>query len=122
MEMERRQDSRVEFTGKVRILSEDNAFQAEADAKDISLKGIYLVSDEKLPIETLCTLDITLTGESIIMKFTIFGRVCRHDENGMGIAFMDMEEDTFLHIKTLLHLHDKMGVPKKSPAFPCQED
>ena len=121
METERRQDSRVPFAGKVRITSEDNSFQAEADAQDISLKGIYLVSDEKLPIETLCTLDITLTGQSIKMKFTLFGRVCRHDENGMGIAFMDLEEDTFQHIKTLLHLHDQMGLPKKSPAFPCQE-
>jgi hypothetical protein len=121
MEQDRRQDSRINFNGKVRITAQENSFQAEADAKDISLKGIYLVSSEKLPIESLCSLDITLTGESIIMKFTIFGRVCRHDDRGMGIAFLDMEEDTFLHIKTLLHLHDKMGVPKKSPTFPCQE-
>jgi hypothetical protein len=121
MEQDRRLDSRISFNGKVRITAQDNSFQAEADAKDISLKGIYLVSREKLPIESMCTLDITLTGESIIMRLTIFGRVCRHDDRGMGIAFLDMEEDTFLHIKTLLHLHDKMGVPKKSPAFPCQE-
>ena len=51
MDKERRQDSRIAFTGKVRITSEDNSFQAGADAKDISLKGIYLVSRKNFPLK-----------------------------------------------------------------------
>ena len=119
---ERRQDERIRFESRVLIVTEDKTVSAEADSRNISLMGIYLVPEKMLPLQSLCRLQISIQGDSSCMDFTIRGKVCRVDEQGMGIAFVDMEKDTFVHIKNLIMLHTADGVPKKPPTFPCQED
>ncbi len=103
-------------------MTEDKTVRAEADSRDISLMGIYLVPEKMLPLESLCCLKISIQGASSSMDFTVHGKVCRVDEKGMGIAFLDMEKDTFVHIKNLIMLHAADGAPKKPPTFPCQAE
>lgn len=122
MNEERRQDKRICFESRVRIITEDKTINAEADSRDISLMGIYLVPEIKIALDTFCTLNITLKGKSSSMNCTVHGKVCRHDDKGMGIAFLDMQEDSFVHIKNLIMLHTADGVPKKPATFPCQEE
>ena len=121
MNNERRGDGRIRFESRVRIHTEDGTINAEVDSRDISLMGIYLVPEKKLAINTFCTLNICINGESSIMEFIIHGKVCRHDTEGMGVAFLDMEKDTFVHLKNLIMLHTADGVPKKPATFPCQQ-
>jgi hypothetical protein len=118
---ERRQGERILFKSRIHITTENDSIGAEADSRDISLRGIYLLPEKKIPLDTFCALKISLTGESSTMTVTVHGKVCRHDEKGMGIAFLDLEEDGFVHIKNLLTLHTSEGTPKKPAAFPCQE-
>ncbi len=122
MNEERRQDERIRFESRVLISTEDKTINAEADSRDISLMGIYLIPAEKIALNTFCTLKITLKGKSSSMNCTVHGKVCRHDDKGMGIAFLDMQKDTFVHIKNLIMLHAADGVPKKPATFPCQEE
>ncbi|RUM37249.1 MAG: hypothetical protein DSY57_04460 [Desulfobulbus sp.] len=122
MNREQRQDRRIRFESRICIVTEDGTVKAEADSRDISLMGIYLVPEKKLPLNTFCNLQITIQGESSTMNLTVHGKVCRVDERGMGIAFVDMKKDIFIHIKNLIMLHTTYGVPKKPPTFPCQED
>lgn len=122
MDEERRQGERVQFTSRIHITTEDDTIGAEADSRDISLRGIYLVPKKKIPLGTFCTLQISVTAESSAMTVTIHGKVCRHDDKGMGIAFLDLAEDSFVHIKNLIALHTAEGTPKKPAAFPCQEE
>ncbi len=121
MNNERRGDGRIRFESRVRIRTEDGTINAEVDSRDISLMGIYLVPEKRIAINTLCTLNICIKGESSTMEFTIHGKVCRHDTKGMGVAFLDMEKDTFVHLKNLIMLHAADGVPKKPATFPCQQ-
>ncbi|HHD64375.1 MAG TPA: PilZ domain-containing protein [Desulfobulbaceae bacterium] len=118
---ERRQGERILFKSRILIITGDDNIVAEADSRDISLRGIYLLPEKKLPLDTFCALKISLTGESSTMMVTVHGKVCRHDEQGMGIAFLDLEEDGFIHIKNLIALHSADGALKKPAAFPCQE-
>ncbi len=122
MNRERRQDKRIRFESRVCIMTDDGMVSAEADSRNISLMGIYLVPEKKLPLKTFCSLKISIQGASSSMDFTVRGKVCRVDERGMGIAFLDMKEDAFIHIKNLIMLHTADGAAKKPPTFPCQED
>jgi len=122
MNRERRHDKRIRFESRVCIVTDDGTVSAEADSRDISLMGIYLVPEKKLPLNTFCSLRITIQGESSSMDLTVHGKVCRIDEQGMGIAFLDMKKDSFVHIKNLIMLHTADGAPKKPPTFPCQGD
>ncbi len=122
MNQERRKDRRIRFESRICIVTEDGMVKAEADSRDISLMGIYLVPEKKLPLNTFCSLKITVKGTSSCMDLTVHGKVCRVDEQGMGIAFLDMKKDSFIHIKNLVMLHTADGAPKKPPTFPCQED
>jgi len=121
LDKERRQGERIQFTSHIHITTEDDTIGARADSRDISLKGIYLVPEKRIPLNTFCTLQISFTGESSTMTFTLHGKVCRHDDRGMGIAFHDLTEDSFVHIKNLIALHSAEGVSKKPATFPCQE-
>jgi len=116
---ERREAERVRFESRVSIKTEEETIGATADSRNISLKGMYVIPEKKLPLKTPCTLDITLTGNTSKMTITIPGKVCRHDEKGMGIAFTDMKVDNFVHIKNLIKLHSSQGDTKAPASFPC---
>lgn len=102
---ERRQAKRVRFESHITIRTEDETVEATADSRNISLKGIYLVPKKTIPLNTPCTLAITLTGKGSQMLVTVPGVVRRHDGRGMAIAFPDMDVDSFVHIKNLVQLH-----------------
>jgi len=102
---ERREAERIRFKSRIIIKTEDDTIGATADSRNISFKGMYVVPEKILPLNTLCTLDVTLTGNTSKMTITIPGTVCRHDEKGMGIAFTEMKVDSFIHIKNLIKLH-----------------
>ena len=105
---EKRGAERVRFESRILIQSVQGNVKATVEARNISLKGIYLQAESMLPIGTMCDIDIDLTGNSSEMAFTVQGMVCRHDEHGMGIAFLDLKVDNFVHIKNLVQLNAKV--------------
>lgn len=121
-EQERREAQRIHFESRILIKTEDDTVGATADSRNISLNGIYLLPEKKLPIGTCCTLDILLRGSTSAMTITIPGRVCRLDEEGMGIAFTELQVDNFVHIKNLMKLHQKERHSTQAPTFPCQQE
>jgi len=102
---EQREAKRIRFESQITIRTCDDTVEATADSRNISLKGIYLVPEKKIPVDTPCTLAITLTGKGSQMIVTIPGKICRHDGQGMAVAFLDMDVDSFVHIKNLVRLH-----------------
>jgi hypothetical protein len=104
-DQERREAERIRFTSRIIIKTENDTLGATADSRNISLKGMYVLPEKMLPLKTPCMLDITLMGDTSKMTISIPGRVCRHDEKGMGIAFTEMKVDSFIHIKNLIKLH-----------------
>lgn len=105
MGTERRRAKRVRFESRVLLQSEEKAVTATVDARNISLKGMYVQSDRFLPPGTACRVTVTLTGHASQMAFTVAGEICRHDDQGMGIAFVRLDEDSYVHIKNLVRLN-----------------
>lgn len=61
-----------------------------AHIHDISSSGIYLITEERWPIGDViaCTIQIEGAPPGNDAEFSLQVRVIRHDENGMGLAFV----------------------------------
>lgn len=105
---DRRKAHRISFESTIIIRSrDDNAVTGKVDTRDISLSGLYLKTWQRIPLETVCKVEIELTGSTSKLRFAVDGIISRHDDDGMGIAFLKLSPDNFLHISNLIKLHTK---------------
>lgn len=106
--MEKRKGQRVVFNTNVELMTASGAVPVRCDSRNISTCGIYLQARDMLPIDTCCTLDIDLSSTTSNMKLHLQGRVCRHDRQGMGIAFVNVDPASFVHLKNFVALQKNM--------------
>lgn len=99
---ERRKKTRVHFETHVIIKTEESEIRAEADSKDISVKGIFVKTQQKIPDGTPCDLEILLTGSSTRLALAIKGTISRQEENGLAIGFDSMDLDSYMHLKNII--------------------
>ena len=97
----RRKRTRVQFSVTVEITA-DEKYIVSGKSRDISLKGIYVITDEKLPVNTHCELGINLTGSSSQLALRMKGKVTREGTDGFGIEFLEMESDSFYHLRQIV--------------------
>ena len=102
MSKERRKQTRVYFKTEVILKSDSSEIKSNINSKDISLKGMYVRTDEKMPIGTSCDIRILLTGSTNNLFINLKGRIIRHDDSGLGIHFDSVDVDSYLHLKNLL--------------------
>ena len=102
MDKERRKKTRVNFTTEVIVKTDKSEIAAEANSEDISLKGIFIRTETKIPVGTPCEMEILLTGTSTRLALRINGVITRQDEYGLGIAFDSMDLDSFMHLKNIV--------------------
>lgn len=105
MEDERRKRTRVHFSTQVVIKTEDSEVRAEANSEDLSIKGVFVNTEQKIPLGTPCDIEILLTGTSTRLALTIKGVISRQEATGLGIAFDSMDLDSYMHLKNII-LHN----------------
>ncbi len=104
-EIERRGARRVRFESRVLLQAGDEEVRATVDARDISLKGMYVQAGQRLPVHTPCRVTVRLSSSASQVAFTVEAAVCRHDDQGMGLVFTRLSEDSYVHIKNLVRLN-----------------
>ncbi|MBV5318785.1 MAG: PilZ domain-containing protein [Desulfobulbaceae bacterium] len=103
---EQREARRIIFKSSAVIrYQQGQTMEAQVDTANISLNGLYLKTETRIPIETSCVIEIHLTGPTSKMDFKAKGLICRHDQSGMGITFTHLDPDSTLHIVNLVNLH-----------------
>lgn len=102
MEEERRTRTRVHFTTQVIVKTDESEIVAEANSEDISIKGLFVNTEERIPVGTPCDIEILLTGTSTRLALTIKGIITRQDASGLGIAFDSMDLDSYVHLKNIV--------------------
>ena len=102
MDDEKRKNTRVHFNTRVVLKCTDIEIEAVAHSKDISMKGIFVETDRKLPIGTHCDVEIFLSGTSSQLALSMKGLVVRDIPAGLGIHFESIEVDSFFHLKNLI--------------------
>jgi len=99
--IEKRRRTRVSFATRVVIKFENSEIETEASTQDVSLNGMFIESEDKIPLGTACSVKIYLPGATEDMALHIDGRVCRHAQSGVGINFEAMDPDSFSHLKNI---------------------
>ena len=108
---ERRRHHRVGFETTIRIHLETDGrkVELEGNSKDLSLKGIFVKTDETFATGTKCDVKVYLSGSLNEIELVMKGAVARIGRNGMGIVFNSMDVDTYSHLKNLVYYNTMNG-------------
>ncbi len=124
---EKRTHERVPFNARVSVFFKGKRIDSDADTRNISLKGMFVHTDERPGIGAHCGLELELSGASSELTLHIDGRVVREDANGIGIVFNTIDLDSYYHLKNILRYNvsnpDGMSGPLSGEAdeVPPQE-
>lgn len=101
---ERRKFSRVAFAADIRIdiATGGETVQVDGSSRDLSLKGVFIHTKKTFELESVCEINIHLTGsiDEIVLK--VKGRVARVSQNGIGLIFDSMDVDSYSHLKNIV--------------------
>ncbi len=95
-----RKFSRVQFNVGATIRAAGRQFQGAVE--NLSMTGMFLVTDEHLALEDPAAIGIVLTGilPEISVKFN--GIVTRITEGGIGFTFEKMNPESYMHLKNII--------------------
>lgn len=80
--------SRTDFTAYVELWEKEKSIVFAGKMTDVSMFGLYLLTDERLPIGTDCELKISIHAKSSRLTLDdIQATVVRHGSDGLGISF-----------------------------------
>jgi hypothetical protein len=99
---ERRGASRVQLHAAVCLKFEGQLLAGDADLRDISLDGFCIRFSRTVPINSVCELEITITGPSSVLHLTGKGRIIRNDSQGTAVKFTELDMDSFMHLKHIV--------------------
>jgi hypothetical protein len=98
---EKRRHARVVFTRSVKLLGKRKSL-GQYSAKNLSLGGMFIEGDIKIPVGEECRLELHETGSHSSLILTFSGKILRCDRNGVGVAFTEMEKDSFMFLQTMV--------------------
>ena len=96
-----RQVTRIPLTRLVEVHS-SGAVVTVTESRDLSLRGFYMFTDERLPLGAPCEAKLYLGTTEEPLVLTIKGSIARHDKTGMGVEFAEMDLDTYHHLRNLV--------------------
>jgi len=103
----RRRSQRIIFNSTAVLRYGDgDMLEVQVDTRNISLHGLFLVTETRLPPETPCTVEISLIGATSMMEVVTQGVIRRYESDGMAIDFTHLDPDSFIHILNLVKLHE----------------
>lgn len=97
--IEKRKFSRVQFKKEVEIIVNGQKYQGEIE--NLSLKGAYVKSQQRLSIGNQVELLIHLTGETDF-DIDLKGKVVRLTDDGAGVLFEQVDLDSFAHLRNII--------------------
>ncbi len=120
-----REFTRIPIHVMVEVRSEGTAFKTDK-TQDLSMKGIFLKSDQVLPLKALCEVSLLLGEEKNRIRIEIKGKVTRSNDAGMGIEFTEIDLDGYDSLQNLImhnshsahdiveeEIHSHLGLKKK---------
>ncbi|MFO7911949.1 MAG: PilZ domain-containing protein [Desulfotignum sp.] len=103
-EDDRRKNLRVDFSTRIQVTVglDDAQVDLEGSSKDLSLRGIFVNTDERFTPGTRCVVKICLTGTLEKIELVMEATVVRHTPKGIGIVFDSMDVETYSHLKKIV--------------------
>ena len=95
-----RQFSRVKLRVAATIRTADRQFHGNVE--NLSMRGMFLETDERLAEGDMVKITIVLSGTSPELSITFDGKVCRVTDAGLGFSFEKMDLDSYTHLKNII--------------------
>lgn len=98
--MSTRKFSRVRFNVAATIRSGERQFQGAVE--NLSMTGMFLVTNEQLSDGELVNITIVLTGTLPEIEVNFKGIVTRIADDGIGFTFDKIDLDSYMHLKNII--------------------
>jgi hypothetical protein len=98
--MEKRNRPRVVFDSQADIAYNGNTISCEIE--NLSMEGMFLQTNEKIPEKTEVNASIQLSGSTTNLCIDLKGTVVRCEKNGIAIKFNEIELDSFIHLRNVV--------------------
>ena len=72
------------------------------ETRDVSMRGLYVLCDQRLPVGTGCRVVLFLGGRPSQVRIEATGIIARIKDSGMAVQFNEMETDSFVHLRNLV--------------------
>jgi len=82
------------------IKTPDRQFQGSVE--NLSMRGMFLVTDERLSLEDQVEIAMILSGTSPEITISFNGTVSRVADNGLGFFFDKIDLDSYTHLKNII--------------------
>jgi hypothetical protein len=97
-----REFSRIPLRLEVQLLFEDGS-EVVGEGVDLSLKGTFCKTTERPEVGARCTVALTFnSGDDNKLSFYASGRVARLADNGLAVEFLELEIESFYHLRNLI--------------------
>jgi hypothetical protein len=104
---ERRRDIRVTFRTTVRISFPDGLTFDECETTDVSVSGVFVKGVNGVGFGDKCRVELHLTGKTSNLVLKLAGEVVRFQEDGVALHFLEVDEDSFYHLKNIVYFSYK---------------
>ena len=100
-EKDLREFTRTPAKVKALIKSGDKVVHS-GETHDLSMKGLFFQTNEKMPIGTECDVTLILGDQGSPLDLKLKGRVQRVSGAGMGLKFKEIDLESYQHLKNLV--------------------
>ncbi len=97
----KREFTRAMIRAQTDLVSGEKTIHGEAC--DVSMRGMFFLADEHLPEKTECDMELYLAGSNV--SICARGRIARIYERGMGIEIMDIDLESFEHLRNMVRMN-----------------
>jgi len=101
--MEEREKKRVAFHVKAILKYGDEIIEGEVE--NLSITGMLLKTERDIPDTIVINISMILSGLSSKLNLNLTGQVARKSGDGIAITFVEMDLDTYVHLKNIISLN-----------------
>ncbi|MBU0674219.1 MAG: PilZ domain-containing protein [Proteobacteria bacterium] len=101
-EVERRKNTRVPFQATLDLKFADGRTH-KCETNNLSLYGVFAEGVSGHPRGEVCDVVLNLTGATSDVRLRMKGEIMRVESNGVGLKFVEIDLDSFYHLKNILY-------------------
>ena len=102
----RRKNSRVVFQATISLSFAGSRYE-QCETQDLSLRGVFVKDIGGHALGDKCDAVLCLTGTTSKLCLQMKGEVVRIAEEGIGLRFVEIDLDSFYHLKNILYYNSE---------------
>jgi len=113
---EHRECSRSPVHGRTEVRL-GNGITVEGKAVDVSLRGVMLATEDRLPVGKPVRVMLILDGDREPKRVNASGHIARLDDAGVAVCFTDMDLDNAQYLRDIVSINasDSLAMPMLAP-------